>query len=438
MSNGAVPAATSGTKGAGRAPFHVLILPSELYCPPRLPLHGIFQRHQAEVLASRGIRTGVASFGYIPWRFLLSAFPYSERETAKGVTALRRFARPPIPARAAYAAFRERFLFRFLKLVENYIEQFGRPDVVHAHNTLYAGLVAARIRRKWGIPFLVTEHSTAFEAESAVRWNTAQVRDCLGTASVVSAVGASIGRKVEARAPTGTACVPFRNVLDPAVEDEARRTASRSGRNGGSLTFLTIGGLVPRKDHSLLLRAFSRAFGKDPAVKLRIGGDGPLRRALEREALGLGLSRQVQFLGALGTDQVVRELKHCDVFALSSASETFGVVLIEAMAFGKPVISTRCGGPEEFVDERNGLLVLHEESAFAEGLAKIRTATFDPEAIRERCLESWGADAFYRRATELYEKVVERDRGPTGRGSARSVKAAWSGGRAPGEWRPSR
>jgi glycosyltransferase involved in cell wall biosynthesis len=438
MSNGAVPAATSGTKGAGRAPFHVLILPSELYCPPRLPLHGIFQRHQAEVLASRGIRTGVASFGYIPWRFLLSAFSYPACETVKGVTSLRHFARPVVPARAAYIALRERYLSRFLELVESYMERFGRPDVVHAHNTLYAGLVAARVRRKWGIPFVLTEHSSAFEAESATRWNTAQVSDCLGEASVVSAVGTAIGRKVAARVPTGTECVRLWNVLDPAIEEEARRGSPEGGRNGGALSFLSIGNLLPVKNHSLLLRAFAKAFRNDPDVKLRIGGDGPLRRALEKEALELGLSRQVKFLGALGTGQVVRELKHCDVFALSSASETFGVVLIEAMAFGRPVISTRSGGPEEIVDERSGLLVPHERDALAEGLTQMRTAAFDPEAIRERCLESWGADAFYRRATELYEKVIERDRGPTGRGFALGVKAAGSGGGAPAEGRPSR
>ena len=75
------------------------------------------------------------------------------------------------------------------------------------------------------------------------------------------------------------------------------------------------------------------------------------------ERLGRRLEQRVRLLGALSREQARDELRGCDCFVLPSRHESFGVVLAEATACGRPVISTRCGGPESIVTKENGILV---------------------------------------------------------------------------------
>jgi len=69
------------------------------------------------------------------------------------------------------------------------------------------------------------------------------------------------------------------------------------------------------------------------------------------------IQKKVNFLGLISNDHVHAEMKSADAFVLSSHYETFGVVLIEALACGKPIIATSCGGPECIVNKKNGLLI---------------------------------------------------------------------------------
>ena len=106
------------------------------------------------------------------------------------------------------------------------------------------------------------------------------------------------------------------------------------------------------------MRAFAAAFRNGPPrVTLDIGGDGPQRRELESLAHNLGVADRVHFLGSLSQRQVKEALWRSNFFVLPSFVETFGVVFIEAMATGLPVIGTRCGGPDDFILADVGMLI---------------------------------------------------------------------------------
>ena len=83
-----------------------------------------------------------------------------------------------------------------------------------------------------------------------------------------------------------------------------------------------------------------------PAFELVIGGDGPDRARLERLCARHGIASLVHFAGLLDRDGVRARMQACDGFILPSWAETFGLVLGEALACGRPVVATRCGGPE--------------------------------------------------------------------------------------------
>lgn len=391
--------------------MHILILPSHLYCPPELPLLGSFQRHQAEVLARYGSKVGVASYGFIPWIYLVRPFPYEHQAREDGnIAVLRRFRRPVIPGRFASVVFRKESVVRFATLVDEYIQHFGRPDIVHAHGVFDAGVAAAAVYRSSGIPFVLTEHSSRFFTDKFSTPEVACIRETLGAAAVLTTVSSALASRVATVSSADVQSIEvIGNVLDPWLEDRAlacTMLGDAPAARRETVELLTVGNLVPVKNHSLLLKAFALARSKRRGLHLRIGGDGPLRRSLRREADALGLGRSVEFLGYLSREHVVDELKRCSAFVLSSSFETFGVVLIEAMAFGKPVVSTLSGGPEEIVESDSGLLSDSDPESLADAMLRIAEMRTSPEAIRRHCLERYGGNAFAARMRSFYEKAA--------------------------------
>ena len=106
---------------------------------------------------------------------------------------------------------------------------------------------------------------------------------------------------------------------------------------------------------------------------MRLVGDGPSLAGLQRLSRQLGIAGQVDFIGALAADRVRAEMEAADAFALASNHETFGVVVIEALACGLPVVSTASGGPDHLIDPDNGMLVPCGDAAgIARCLAEMR------------------------------------------------------------------
>jgi glycosyltransferase involved in cell wall biosynthesis len=270
-------------------------------------------------------------------------------------------------------------------------------------------LAACRIGAALGIPVVLTEHSSALMGGVAGD-DLEDLQEVLAGATVLSAVGSSLAHRLEEMRPATVAkpCTVLGNLLDPVMERASAQVVGSKdrGRVRPGFRLLAIGGLIPVKNHSLLLQAFARTFGQDPSVQLRIGGSGPLDGRLREEACRLGVAARVVFLGHLDRARVAEELAACDAVVSTSQLETFGVVLIEAMAFGKPVVATRCGGPQDFVGEGQGILADLDIGSVASALQVIRGASFDPQAIRAHCLGWFGAEAFFHRLMALYAPAL--------------------------------
>jgi glycosyltransferase involved in cell wall biosynthesis len=183
----------------------------------------------------------------------------------------------------------------------------------------------------------------------------------------------------------------------------------RKVREDDAFVFLSVGNLIPVKGHLVLLEAFAAAARVRPGIRLRIGGDGELERSLEASARELGISGQVSLVGRLSTDRVVDEMDACDAFVLPSLVETFGVVVIEALARGKPVVATRCGGPESIVTPSDGLLVpLGNAVALADALVSMtdRANQYDPSTLRGNALRRFGPAEIARQLSAIYSEAV--------------------------------
>jgi L-malate glycosyltransferase len=176
--------------------------------------------------------------------------------------------------------------------------------------------------------------------------------------------------------------------------------------------FLTISLLTPQKGLDYLLAAAQQLRERGHRqFEIVIGGDGAIRGQLERQALELGLGDTCRFLGLLDRAQVRDQMRQCDVFMLPSRYETFGIVLGEAMACGRPVIATRCGGPEFFVTPESGLLVEpHDVAGLTDAMEQfiVGKVHYDPQRIRQSVVDRFGEDAFLENITRLYGEVLAK------------------------------
>ena len=169
---------------------------------------------------------------------------------------------------------------------------------------------------------------------------------------------------------------------------------------------LCVGRLQPQKDHDTLLRAFA-LLAKRRRCRLRLAGDGPLWSDLEALATRLGIADRVEFLGHVSdTGALYRQAR---VTVLSSRFEGFGLVLIEALAHGCPVVSTDCpSGPADVIDspEVGFLARVGDPEDLAEKIEAALDRHFDPTRLLSRA-EHFSLDRLHQRVSALFlEKCV--------------------------------
>jgi len=382
--------------------MHILIIPSEHFVVEKNPLGGIFQYEQAKALAAYGHSVGVLSVGFISLRYLFRSYPYLNRQHSEGINIYRRYRRIFNIVRFSNpAVVAEMTLKIFEKLYGEYEKLHGRPDVVHAHNFLYAGALAKFLNERIGIPFVLTEHSTAFARGLVPSSYDPALQAISDKAAVLSCVSEPFRMILENRFKKKFRILP--NLVDSLFFDDRSNFSHKD-----SFIFINVASLEKKKNQGLLLRAFASRFRGCP-IQLRIVGGGPLRAGLEDLAHELGIHDQVMFLGLLSRGAVRDEMRQANCFVLTSDFETFGVVLIEALASGLPLISTRSGGPEDIVNSGNGLLIDRgAERALSEAMHYMvkHTGKYDKETLRDEARNLFGEVAFVRNVIDLYKEVV--------------------------------
>jgi glycosyltransferase involved in cell wall biosynthesis len=170
--------------------------------------------------------------------------------------------------------------------------------------------------------------------------------------------------------------------------------------------------LTAEKGMDVLIRALHLLQQMESdAYTLRIGGDGAERKKLEQMTQKLGLASLIQFAGRLSKEEVRNELQQAHAFVHPSLMESFGIVLLEAMSCGLPVIATRSGGPEQLVKPELGLLC---EAGHAEALAhSIQRIKSDYQAyasdhIRTHIISHYGTKAISRQYLEVYQQILKQ------------------------------
>lgn len=226
-----------------------------------------------------------------------------------------------------------------------------RPDVIHAH-VYEAGVPAVLIGAQEQIPVVITEHASAFLRRDLAPWQVLKARFACERARRVLPVSWALQRSIEAY------WIRARFTVVPNAVDVALfRPPDDLTREPGPWRLLFVGAMTPIKGLEQLLRALAKVQRQRTDWRLDIVGEGPLRSSYESLADHLSLSPQLVFHGTKMKSEVAALMRRADLFVLASLRETFSVVCIEALASGIPVLATRCGGPEDFINEAVGRLV---------------------------------------------------------------------------------
>lgn len=289
--------------------------------------------------------------------------------------------------------------------------EIGRAKCDHLHvhwggTTASAGMIAARMT---GISWSLTCH----------RWDIYE-----NNLLAEKARSASFVRFISAKG--------IRDAVSLGV-DEGRAHVIRMGTTVpqeiaplkwprcGPLTILCPANLVPVKGHTFLFAACAELVRDGLDIKLLLAGDGPLLPDLKAEALRLGLDHRVVFLGHLARPDLLEKYVRREVHLVVLPSVDRGggehegvpVSLMEAMAYGVPVLSTRTGSIPELLPDELGLTVPQRDPhAIAEAVRYITTNQERYRALGELCrariLEGWSADAAAARLLELVRPVCPR------------------------------
>lgn len=254
------------------------------------------------------------------------------------------------------AARRKKIEHNAIRSFGKYIQAHGKPDFIFHHGLFDYTYLTEAISAHFKIPYYFMEHS-AFVKEGEI--NTAN-----GFTSAIDLQRFVAGAEkrfavaqVYADKFARIFGVEFHycpNVLstDFFLDSNTEQRPQKSDL----FTFVNVGILEPHKNQELLIRAFAQAFHGRKDVVLKIAGDGRLGAFLNALAKELNAANQVEILGFLKPEDVRKLLDESHAFVLSSTFETFGVVLIEAMARGLPVISSDIPGPSELINSENGML----------------------------------------------------------------------------------
>jgi glycogen synthase len=316
--------------------------------PPRI-IGGI-SRHV------EGLSRSLASMGHEVHVITLD-FPGAPREEVQGTLYVHRVAVDlPAPGFHTWVLL---FNHLFEKRAGQLAKEYGPPDVVHVHDwlTVSSGVDIKHLLR---VPLVMTFHSTEASRSANSRSPESAMVEGLewwGSYEAARVIAVSRWMRDEVlslfKVPQEKA-VEIPNAVDLAkfrMEVDTSATRKRWGVEDGGKLITAVGRLTAQKGFDNLIRAYPMIRRAVPSSRLLVVGEGYMRSELESLAEKEQVRDSTTFAGFVEDDDLVRILKSSDVVAIPSRFEPFGIIALEAMAAGAPVVVSNVGGLAEIVED---------------------------------------------------------------------------------------
>jgi glycosyltransferase involved in cell wall biosynthesis len=288
------------------------------------------------------------------------------------------------------------------------VDQSGKPQINHLFVAYPAGLGALYLKWRYGLRYIITEHWTGFTEfdprfrnySLPVRWF---IKKIFAGAYAVSAISQYLINELMKNGLVKEKPFLISNKLELDASD-----VQGSERENSKTIALSVSNLDDfHKNIKGLIDSVAKVVTSFPDFELHIIGDGPDKDSLVAHAEKLNLLNiHIFFEGYIPNKFIADEYKKADFFILNSNFETFSIATIEAIANGKPVVVTRCGGPEEFVDDTNGILVERDNvKSLAEGIKKMIQSyrAYNPAEISKSIKERYSTRKVAEQLKEFYK-----------------------------------
>ena len=294
------------------------------------------------------------------------------------------------------------YTMKLEKAFRDYIKKNGKPDLLHAQVTIPAGYATCKLGKKYNIPVVVTEHASGFKEffkGKNEKFGKYVLDNCYFTT-----VSKLMQKEIK---KFGKDC----GVIPNLVETNNFRRPRHKRKN--TINLITVSAFRKGKRIEDIISALKIIIEqkKYKNIYLNIVGDGYLMERYQNVCRDLNLESYVCFHGRKTKEEIADMLSKNDIFVVGSLFETFCIPGVEALASGMPVVSTKCYGPEEYIDEQCGKLCEIDNPAdMANAIMEVieKLDTYDEKYLRS-VADRFSSKNVCSQAMKIYKKVIVKN-----------------------------
>lgn len=375
----------------------VLIIPS-WYPTSESPIVGSFFREQGHIMETEydvKVLFGQVRYNEIDSVEIIKNYPFAEPETIAFFYTT--------SDRLEIENF-DVMIHAYELILDKLISQGWKPDVIHAHSVFYGGIIAHHLGKKINIPTIITEHSV-FLLHNYSKFIQNKIFEALENVNKVLAVSTD---KMKFILMHNIKCDPvvIGNMVDCNLFAPAKIT-----KNPNTYRILTVAGASYLKDLQTFLKSIKAMVdkGHHDIVATIVGNGVWGDENYEEYVKELGIEKFCRFVSTVERKDMPSFYNDCDVFVSTSIAEGFQVSILEAMACGRPVVSTSHGGVEDIMCSDNGILLkIRDYNGIANAISDIKEGKikFDSDKIRKIVNEKFGKEVFRNSISDIYKSVI--------------------------------
>lgn len=386
--------------------LHILMLPSWY-----LPQGGQFVRNQAQMLCELGVECNVLANVSLPWRkygFKTLKFPrkaFSSQED--NLLVFRKFTKRIPHFRVLNGLL---WTYQTIRLFEKYTEIYGKPDLIHVHSVLWGGYAAYKIKKKYQIPYIITEHRGSFgmscdyaKAQFVDKENK-YMENAFSNADKLIPVSDKLIPHIKNFLVNNVPIEPISNVVNTDFFHYKKREFD------GQIKFVAVNGFKFVKAYDVLLPAFDKVCSLLDNVQLTIVGENFDNDDFAAMWKTVKFKNKIKFTGELDAFGVREALWDANIYVLSSRVEAQPVSTLEALSTGLPVVCTSVV-PGTVVNEKNAIVVPVENvEAFADAMIQMAQTfrEYDGKNISETIKNIASKPVVAKKLLEVYSSILDK------------------------------
>jgi len=374
----------------------ILFLPT-WYPSEEKPVAGIFIQEHAKAVSLYNEVLVLYNEGYD--ESLKKSWQIISDEKEDGIRTIRvRHKKSPIPKTTQFI-----YLWSIRQTFNKLLKEGWRPDIIHAH-VYSAGVSAVLLGKRHKIPVITSEHFSRFLSHKLNFIEKIKVKIAMNGTNIILPVSRNLEEAIRSYHIQNE----FR-IIPNTVDNIIFSISPRETRNKKK-KILFVGLLTPIKGIPYLLKALAQLRKKREDFILDIVGDGSNREEYENLVKKLAIQDIVKFHGLKPREDVAEFMRNCDFFVGSSLWETFGVVYIEAMACGKPIVTTELPALRELISKERGILVPPKNvDALVEAINYMldHFKDFSPEKISQYVSNNFSYEVIGGEINKIYKEILK-------------------------------